>query len=480
MTKRKVIRDTVHGNIIVEGDIIENLIDSPYFQRLRHVEQSSVRALFPTARHDRFVHSLGVFHIGDLIAKHIEEEGIKDFSDEELHAITRSYRIACLLHDVAHAPFSHTFEKCYGIKSELYSDLCKKLKLTGNLEREQIDDIKQHELASAILITDSDLKEAIRDTLKGDIELICRMIIGWKYSEDTPSSQVKNCFIELLHGDVIDADRIDYACRDVWASGYSTATIDVQRLVNAMHIRKNPSDEYVVCYNVNALSDVINVLSVRLFQNRHILTHHTVVYEQLLMIKAAECMAKHRYPKEKNAEASLARIINLKSVINSNKVGKYTFSHFCDDDLFFLMKQDTNNPFFEEISARKYTRFALWKTPSEFYHLFPQVPKTAEIVSAKMEEKIFTALKAEPGVNNIIFKEVEFKPQKKLDDLWVLVSDEVKRHREICPNFMIDSSICDEFRFSFVFVPYPENMDVQEYKKHLVEILSPIMTKLFA
>ena len=480
MVKTKVIHDTVHGNIIVDEDMIKYLIDSPYFQRLRHVEQSSIRALFPTARHDRFVHSLGVFHIGDLIASHIEEQGIASFETKTLKQITQSYRIACLLHDVAHAPFSHTFEKCYGKKTELYSKLCEKLNLNEELERRQIDDIKEHELASAILIVDSELKDSIQQKLKGNIELICRMIIGWKYSDDTPTNQVRNCFIELLHGDVIDADRIDYACRDVWASGYSTATINVQRLINAMSICKNPSKEYVVCYNVNSVSDVINVLSVRLFQNRHILTHHTVVYEQLLMIKAAECMAKHIYPEEKNAAESLAKIINLDSVIKSNKVGNYTFSHFCDDDLYFLMKQDEENSFFEEISTRKYKRFALWKKPTEFYHLFPKVPKTAEIVSSKLEEQVSTALKGRPEVKDIIFKEIEFKPQKKLDSLWVLVNGKVKRYREICPDFMVESSICDEFRFTFVYVPYPQKGDIQKYKKKLISELTPIMNKLFA
>lgn len=480
MAKTKVIHDTVHGNIVVEEDIIKYLIDSPYFQRLRHIEQSSIRALFPTARHDRFVHSLGVFYIGDLIASHIEEQGIVGFDNKELKKLTQSYRIACLLHDVAHAPFSHTFEKCYGKKAELFSNLCQKLNLEETIERKQLDDIKEHELASAILIADSDLTDPIKKKLKGDIELICKMIIGWKYSDDNATNQVKNCFIELLHGDVIDADRIDYACRDVWASGYSTATINVHRLINAMSICKNPSKEYVVCYNVNALSDVINVLSVRLFQNRHILTHHTVVYEQILMSRAAECMAKHIYPEEVNAAASLAKIINLDSVIRSNKVGNYTFTHFCDDDLFFLMKQDEDNSFFEEISTRKYKRFALWKKPTEFYHLFPKVPKNAEIVSSKLEEQVSTALKNLPQVNDIIFKEVEFKPQKKLDSLWIVVNEKVKRYREVCPDFMVESGICDEFKFTYMYIPYPENTDVKKYKQKLVSILTPIMTKLFA
>lgn len=476
----KVIQDTVHGNIIVDGDIVKYLIDSPYFQRLRHIEQSSIRALFPTARHDRFVHSLGVFHIGDLIASNIEQNGIEDINNEDLIAITKSYRIACLLHDIAHAPFSHTFEKYYGSETELYNRLRGNLEIKEELLPTQIKDIKQHEWGSALLIINSELKDIIHGIFCGDIEFICRMIVGWKYPEEETINQIKNCFIELLHGDIIDADRIDYACRDVWASGYSTATVNVHRLINAIHIRKNPEQKYVVCYSTNALSDVDNVLSVRLFQNKNVLTHHTIVYEQLLMIYAAEDMARKKFPGIEKKEDALAKIITLDAIIGHNKVGDFDFSYLCDDDLFFLMKQDKHNPYFEELSGRKYTRFALWKNLSEFYHLFPSVPKDVDIVESRIKEKVSEALQPLIGESELIFKEVELKTPKNLDSMWVVVNGIVKEYKDICPNFIVNPKDNNGVKFTYIYVPLiKEEEEHQAYKKAIIETLSPIMQELF-
>lgn len=113
LSKVKRILDSVHGQIKVPKDWCEKIIDTPYFQRLRRIEQNSCRTVFPSARHDRFIHSLGVYHIGSLIAKHIEEEcGIPKFE----YSILKTYRLACLLHDVGHTPFSHTFEEYFDEK----------------------------------------------------------------------------------------------------------------------------------------------------------------------------------------------------------------------------------------------------------------------------------------------------------------------------------------------------------------------------
>ena len=64
MEGEKKFLDTVHGYISVPAEYCDNLIDTRHFQRLRRIEQSSARSLYPCARHDRFIHSLGVFHIG--------------------------------------------------------------------------------------------------------------------------------------------------------------------------------------------------------------------------------------------------------------------------------------------------------------------------------------------------------------------------------------------------------------------------------
>lgn len=94
----KKILDSVHGYIFVDQIYFKGIIDTPHFQRLRHIEQTSIRSIFPSARHDRFIHSLGVFHIGKMIVEHLRNEmHTWRFSRSRIEKICQSYLIACLL-----------------------------------------------------------------------------------------------------------------------------------------------------------------------------------------------------------------------------------------------------------------------------------------------------------------------------------------------------------------------------------------------
>ena len=115
----KTFKDSVHGYVEVPKCFVENLMDNEYFQRLRNVEQTGMRILYPNAKHDRFSHSLGVFHLGQRAVDALLENFSKDQywnieSDNQsiLYWAKNKvlFLIACLLHDVGHAPFSHTLE----------------------------------------------------------------------------------------------------------------------------------------------------------------------------------------------------------------------------------------------------------------------------------------------------------------------------------------------------------------------------------
>ena len=115
----KNILDTVHGHILIPEEYLEKIIDTAEFQRLRRIEQSPIRSVYPSARHDRFIHSLGVYHIGQMIANQLYAEKDEWGIDVDFESVVKSYLLACLLHDVGHAPFSHTLEKYYGTKKNL-------------------------------------------------------------------------------------------------------------------------------------------------------------------------------------------------------------------------------------------------------------------------------------------------------------------------------------------------------------------------
>ena len=99
------IRDPVHGYIFM-SNIEKDLINSKPIQRLRRIKQlSGAYFTYPGAEHSRFSHSLGVMHLAGILGKHLEERGYID--EEEVQKL----RVAGLLHDVGHGPFSHVYEE---------------------------------------------------------------------------------------------------------------------------------------------------------------------------------------------------------------------------------------------------------------------------------------------------------------------------------------------------------------------------------
>ena len=153
----KKILDSVHGYINIDEDYCKEVIDTEYFQRLRRIEQTSTRSIFPSARHDRFIHSLGVFHLGCKIICSLKDKSVGIQANDQLNnleTIYESYKLACLLHDVGHAPFSHTFEEFY---DNQWSDLRNVLCVLVNVEQftkdwnAVADPSAPHEKMSAII-----------------------------------------------------------------------------------------------------------------------------------------------------------------------------------------------------------------------------------------------------------------------------------------------------------------------------------------
>lgn len=381
----KRILDTVHGYIMVEDEFVNHIIDTPLFQRLRRIEQTSIRSVYPSARHDRFIHSLGVYHIGSLVVEHLKNEAKANEywgeTETTMMVLYNSYLAACLLHDIAHAPFSHTFEHYYGKKSDLAALLesCIKSEYFSKdigIAREK-DEPNFHEYMSAY-VAYTQFYKGLRERMNLDPEFVARMITGIYYNEQKNNHQIHNCFISLLHGRIIDADRLDYACRDVWASGYSTSSIDLRRLISALHIMRNGDGDYVVCFESNSLNEIEGVLNVKDFQVKYVINHHVVCYEQWLLKMAAETMALKYYPREdKNGAIALRHILNVDAIINRVIISdtNLVIKNISDDDLIFLMKQDDNNHYYRQWYSRQYTHSAIWKSKDEFYHFFKDVEK---------------------------------------------------------------------------------------------------------
>ncbi|MCA1756055.1 MAG: HD domain-containing protein [Bacteroidales bacterium] len=106
INKRKIINDPVHGFISVPGDFIYDLIQNPFFQRLRYIRQLGLTDnVFPGASHTRFLHSLGALHLAGQAVNTLKSKGVEISGSEE-----EALQAAILLHDIGHGPFSHALE----------------------------------------------------------------------------------------------------------------------------------------------------------------------------------------------------------------------------------------------------------------------------------------------------------------------------------------------------------------------------------
>ncbi len=279
--KVKKFKDTIHGYIEIPEIIVSKIIDTEQFQRLRYIEQTSMRPLYPAARHDRFIHSLGVYWLGKQAFKYFRQNSQKELTEDEMKKLTDKwwdkqellFSLACLLHDCAHAPFSHTLEALYILRqrtlkknnvyglendskvSELDVQLLEECKSDSVFAKDFFAadsslDCKgmgaPHEKMSAYCVT-SEYKETIKaickeffeeDVTEEDIVFIVRMIIGCvytNYKEDIEKS-VKNCIISMLNSTSIDVDGLDYIVRDAYMSGIDNFNIDYQRLLGSFTI----------------------------------------------------------------------------------------------------------------------------------------------------------------------------------------------------------------------------------------------------
>lgn len=111
----KRLKDPIYGYIQIPADYMTGIVDTAVFQRLRRVIQTSYSPLYSSAVHNRFVHSLGVYHLGTIAADALSREvkNLSAINADELERLKEIFVLACLLHDVGHAPFSHTGEKLY-------------------------------------------------------------------------------------------------------------------------------------------------------------------------------------------------------------------------------------------------------------------------------------------------------------------------------------------------------------------------------
>jgi len=328
--------------------------------------------LFPSAHHDRFSHSLGVYHLGKIAFGNLSHNAAAIFTrvnHRRLERCKNSFLIACLLHDCAHTPFSHTCEKYLDIERNLDAELITAVGSTKFKDDYQYitSEPAPHEKASAILVSVK-FKDSIEEH-GADLELVARMIIGCKYCAPNFTQQFENCLIELLHSKTIDVDKLDYITRDTWTSGVNNVSIDIDRLLSAITIQKDESDKLRLAYGKSALSVLQNVVDARNYLYRWIYSHHKVIYFQELLTKAIDALAKLVSPD--NPKDFYKKFFSLGSLLKPLNIGANVTIYLpTEGDLNYLFKQHFGSiPEATEIFCCK-QRKSLWKSFVEYERIF--------------------------------------------------------------------------------------------------------------
>ena len=235
MNKKKIINDPVYGFISIPTDLIFDLIEHPYFQRLRYIKQLGMTHLvYPGALHTRFHHALGAMYLMGMAIETLRNKGHAIGDDEEEAVI-----IAILLHDIGHGPFSHALEESI-VKSISHEDISSMLMHKLNLQFE------------------------------GKLSLAIEIFNG----------SYPRFFLHQLVSSQLDMDRMDYLNRDSFFTGVSEGVISSDRIIKMLNVKDDQ-----IAVEEKGIYSVEKFLIARRLMYWQVYLHKTVISAEQLLAK---------------------------------------------------------------------------------------------------------------------------------------------------------------------------------------------------
>jgi uncharacterized protein len=291
LKKIKIINDPVGGFIRISDKIHLDLIDHPYFQRLRRIQQLGLTNLvFPGAHHTRFQHALGAFQLMNETIENLRNKDVPITPEE-----SKALLIAILLHDVGHGPFSHALE-------------------------ESIVESTNHEELSLFLM------KALNDKFSGELEQGIQLFQD-KYNRP---------FFHELISSQLDIDRLDYLRRDSFYTGVSEGSIGSDRIIRMMNVR---NDNLVI--EQKGIYSIENFLIARRLMYWQVYLHKTVISAEQLMVKIL-ARAKELARKKIRLSASPALAFFLENDIKKDDFNDFKildkFAELDDSDIIQSVK----------------------------------------------------------------------------------------------------------------------------------------------
>jgi uncharacterized protein len=232
---RKIINDPVYGFITIDDPLIFEIISHPYYQRLRRIHQMAFASLvYPGAVHTRLHHSLGAYHLMGLALTELRNKGVAISKEEEQGA-----KIAILLHDIGHGPYSHA------------------------LERKLIKGVHHEDISSLIL-------QLLNEQFNGQLALAIEIFSGTYHKR----------FLHQLVSGQLDVDRMDYLTRDSFFTGVIEGAIGYDRILKMLTVHEGQ-----LMIEEKAIYTVEKFLVSRRLMYWQVYLHKTVVAAEKMLVK---------------------------------------------------------------------------------------------------------------------------------------------------------------------------------------------------
>ena len=298
------IIDPIHDFVRVYDNELK-IIDTPIFQRLRRIRQlSGAHLIYPGAQHTRFEHSLGVMHIASMAGQALAEKGIVSSDD------IQNLRLAGLLHDIGHGPFSHLFEEIFEEKRK----------------------ISHEDLGRDII-----LKTEIGDIISKngfDKKLITKLAFG----------DSKLQFMNEIISGVLSADIMDYLLRDGYFTGAEHAKIDHHRLTHSLDVYKNK-----LALDKSSLVNFETMMISRFQMFKAVYFHKTVRAGEVMLLEAMDLAEGELGLSSMNLDeylqlsddVILAKLLNLPEHNSKLKASKKIATDYLNRNLFKSVFEST-------------------------------------------------------------------------------------------------------------------------------------------
>ncbi len=292
VNKRKIFNDPVYGFVTVPNELIFDLIEHPYFQRLRRIKQLGLTHLvYPGALHTRFQHSIGAMHLMERAINELRFKGLNITNDEAVGAC-----IAILLHDIGHGPYSHA------------------------LEHSIVDGISHEQLSKIFM-------DKLNRYFDGKLDIAISIFNG----------DYKKKYLHKLVSGQFDMDRLDYLKRDSFFTGVSEGIVNYERLLSMLNV---VDDELVI--EAKGIYSVEKFITARRLMYWQVYLHKTVLVAEYtimnvlkrakqLRLQGVELFATPAF------DFFLRNKITLNEFENNDDVIEI-FSRLDDYDIFTSMK----------------------------------------------------------------------------------------------------------------------------------------------